>query len=148
MKKVLYLLPLLVAFGCGKSDTPGPNNTYNGPLGTFAGAFTYLHKHSNTGVVDTLRANITLSLQLTTGFKVTGDTLTVHAGSYGTAVVDWVDNVIDFADQTYPVSGAPAKSHLNGSYAYAYDGTILQMVAGRITSDTVVYQYNLKRTGN
>ena len=146
MKKAFYIFPLLVALGCGKSDTPAPGNT-GGPVGTFAGPFMYLHKHSKTGVVDTVKANIILSMQPTVGFKVTGDTSTVHAGSFGTCVVNSTYGVVDFMDSTYPATGTPAKTHLNGVYQYAYDGTTFQLAAHGAL-DTTAWLYNLKRTGN
>lgn len=148
MKKIFYLFPLLLlsASGCLKNSEPAPAST-GGPVGTFAGLFMYLHKHAKTGVIDTVKANVILSMQPTVGFKVTGDTSTVHAGSYGTCIVNSTYNVINFNDSTYPATGTPTKIHLNGLYQYAYDGSVFQLIA-QSTSDTVAYLYNLKRTGN
>jgi hypothetical protein len=148
MKRILlYLLSLMLAFisGCGpKSEAPIP---VGGPEGTFAGQFQLLHLHSKTGVIDTLTANIILQMEQSTGFKVTGDTSTVHAGSYGSFIVSVPYSNVDFIDKTYPTTGTPAKIHLNGVYSYNYDGTNLQLVAYS-AFDTLSYYYNLKRTGN
>lgn len=98
-------------------------------------------------MVDTLKANIILSMQPTVGFKVTGDTSTVHAGSYGVCIVNSSYGVIDFIDNTYPATSTPTKTHLNGVYQYAFDGTTFQLAAHGAL-DTTAFLYNLKRTGN
>jgi len=148
MKKIFYLFPLLMALasGCQKSSMPVAANT-GGPVGTFAGPFMYLHKHIKTGVIDTVKVNVILTMQPTVGYKVTGDTATVHAGSYVTCIVNSTYNVINFNDVTYPATGAPTKTHLNGVYQYAYDGTNFQL-AVQNAPDTIALLYNLKRTGN
>jgi hypothetical protein len=147
MKKTLYLFPLLLSIlsGCfgSKNDNPTPAT----PTGTFAGPFTYLHRHANTGKTDTLSANIILTLSTSTGFKVTGDTSTLHAGSYGPCVFNSGYNSAVFSDKTAPASGTPTKFHLNGSYGYAYDGTNLKIVA-QGTVDSLSFIYILKKTGN
>lgn len=145
--KLLYLL-LLLAFmsGCmgSKNSAPTPNNA---PVGTFTGQFALLHKHSKTGVVDTSLANLVINMETSTGFKVTGDTSTVHAGSYGGFIVNSSYTAIDFLDQTYPTTGVPAKNHLNGVYQYSYDGTNLK-ISAYSAFDTLAYIYSLKKTGN
>jgi hypothetical protein len=148
MKKILlYSLPVLLAFviGCG----PGTNNPapVNIPEGTFAGQFIYLHLHEKTGVIDTLKANIQLKMESTTGFQVTGDTSTLQAGSYGTYIFNSTNTAVDFMDKTYPATGTSTKIHLNGIYAFAFDGTTLQMQTSS-AYDTLSYIYVLKKTGN
>jgi len=142
--KLLYLFPFLLALtsGCfgSKNSTPIPS-----PDGTFSGQFRLIQKHSKTGISDTATANIQLVLDLTTGYKVTGDTSTLHAGSYGDYGVNSIYNTITFVDKTYPKTGIPTKTHLNGQYQYYYDGSTFQMVAfGAL--DTLILQYNLKKT--
>ena len=83
----------------------------------------------------------------TTGFAVTGDTTTLHAGSHGGFIVNNSFTSIDFIDLTYPKTGMPTKTHLNGVYNYAYDGTNLLMTAyGAL--DTLSLIYTLKKTSN
>jgi hypothetical protein len=146
-KNFYILLCTLTVFVCGcsinKSNSPAPVT----PSGTFAGQFMFLHLHSFTAKVDTFKANLQLVMQPTTGFKITGDTSTVHAGSYGSYVFGSDYTEIDFIDKTYPATGTPVKNHLSGVYQYTYDGSTLQMVAyGPL--DTLAYIYNMKKTGN
>jgi hypothetical protein len=143
--KLLYILPLIaVLSSClsNKNSNPTPVSL---PSGTFTGTFTQLHYHlkATTTTVDTLRANIQLDMQLATGYKVTGDTSTVHAGSYGSYVIGST-NSIQFVDKTYPATGTPTKTHLAGVYQYYYDGSVFQLL-GSNTADSLVYQYNLKK---
>jgi hypothetical protein len=147
---LLYLLTFLFAFillesGCGGDNISNP--TPNVPEGTFSGKFSLYHLHDKSGVVDTQTAVVNLNIETSTGFKVTGDTSTVHAGSYGSFVVNSNYTEIDFVDKTYPTTGTPAKVHLNGIYNYSFNGTTLQMVTTS-AYDTLTYVYNLTRTGN
>jgi hypothetical protein len=138
--KLLYLLMLLMILGagCGKGPTSIP--TISIPDGSYAGQFRLIHRKS--GIADTLKASITLTLKNSDGtFSVTGDTLTVHAGSHGTYGLN--SSYFNFLDKTNPTTGTPAKVHLNGPYLYAYDGSILQMLY--FNSDTLSYQYDLKK---
>ncbi|HEY8782885.1 MAG TPA: hypothetical protein VIM16_14770 [Mucilaginibacter sp.] len=147
-RKLPYLLPLLLVFASGcltdKNNAPTPANA---PEGTFAGKFKFTHIHAQTGAVDSATANIQLKMETATGFQVTGDTSTVHAGSYGSYIVSTPYSNVDFIDHTYPTTGVPAKNHLNGVYTYSYDGTTLQLVAYG-AFDTLSYYYNLKKIGN
>lgn len=139
MRRLIYALLFAVLFwmGCAPSSTPRPY-----PAGTFTGTFRLLHKTRATGVVDTLKANVQLVLETNVGFKVLGDTSTVHAGSKGTYGVNSAGFL--FLDNTYPKTGKPVKTHLNGEYQYAYDGTSqLQIVA--TSADTLAIIYDLKR---
>jgi hypothetical protein len=140
MKKLIYLLPLLaLTAGCLKTQPDTSSNNY--PLGTFTGQFTRLRKNPQTSKVDTLRANLQLVLSTTTGYAVTGDTATVHAGSYGGFQENALN--ISFADVTYPTTGVPAKTHLAGIYDYAYDGVRFQITG--TNGDSIAYLYDLKK---
>jgi hypothetical protein len=137
------LLCLFFAFGCSinKSNMPTPAGAL--PVGTFSGHFEVIH-HKSTST-DSASANITLDMQAATGFKVTGDTSTVHEGSYGGFIVYQTNNTIYFQDHdTYQPAGAAAKVHLNGLYSYSYDGTTLQ-IGYHSYLDTLVLKYNLKK---
>lgn len=147
--KLLYLLTLLAAivYGCGGSKN---SNVQPIPDGTYSGEFRRLHIHSNnTSIIDTMKTNLVVYISpVSTGtYTVTGDTSTVHAGSKGSFIADGANHTMFFIDNTYPKSGPVTKTHLNGSYAYSYDGSAFKMVAyGPL--DTLVLQYDLKKTGN
>jgi hypothetical protein len=147
--KLPHLLPLLLllAAGCANNNNIAPTPTTPLPVGTFSGHFTLYHYHAQTKVTDSTKANLNLSLEPATGFKITGDTTTLHAGSYGSFVVNGMQNTINFADFTYPPSGVTTKVHLNGLYNYRYDGTTLQ-IAMNGPLDTLTYYYYMKKTGN
>ena len=139
---LLFLIAPIVVLTCGcfgsKNTAPAPSI----PGGTFSGQFRLVHTSSKTGLQDTLSANIQLSMDLSTGYKVTGDTATVHAGSYGAYNVG--ASYITFQDKTFPKTGTPAKTHLNGSYLYSYDGVAFKMMANSL-QDTISLQYDLKK---
>lgn len=138
----LSILSVVVAFGCKKLNYQPPPPY---PTGTFSGKFGYLHRHTDNVPYDTLLATITLKLKNTDGtFTVTGDTATVHAGSFGTYGIN--SSYINFADKTFPATGTPAKSHLNGLYLYSYDGASLKMLF--YNSDTLRYEYDLTKSAN
>src|SRR5271165_5692497 len=100
-QKLLYLLPLLIVFASGclgdKNNAPSPNNA---PEGVYSGKFKFTHIHGQTGVVDSVTVNIQLQMEAATGFKVTGDTSTVHAGRYGSYIVSLPYSNVDFIDKT------------------------------------------------
>jgi hypothetical protein len=142
--KLLYLIAAaaLLMVGCFKSPSSIANPTTNVVSGTFTGQFRLLHRSNDKVPFDTTKCNITLTLNSSTGaYTVTGDTTTVHAGSYGNYGVS--APYIQFVDATYPKSGTPTKTHLNGIYQYYYDGTVFQMLAYSI--DTLSLQYDLKK---
>ncbi len=150
MKSKVYnsilIIALVLISGCAGKSTIAPT-TNNAPIGTFTGQFTYLHVSSQTHKKDSLKANIVLNLNQSTGFSVTGDTTIVHAGSHGGYVINNTFTNIYFLDETYPKTGTPSKTHLNGVYNYIYDGTNLQLAAyGAL--DTLSLIYILKRTSN
>jgi len=144
MKRILYLLPLVIAFasGCSPKSAPAPSV----PEGTFSGKFKYQHEHAQTGALDSATANLQVQIEQTT-YTVTGDTSTVHAGSFGTYEVNSYGTAIAFFDKTYPTTGTPKKFHLSGIYSYSYDGKNLQIVSFG-AFDTLSYSYSLVKTGN
>ena len=137
MKKLFvypFLLVLLGAAACVKTtQTPTPL-----PSGTFTGPFTVIHLSPKTGKLDTATATITLSMSATTGYKVTGDTSKIQAGSYGSYIAD--GTYIQFIDHT-TTGTATAKVHLNGIYQYQYNGASLNIYA---STDTLGFTYTLK----
>ncbi len=147
-RNILYLFLSTAAclYGCaGKTNilpsTPVPVS------GTFAGQFKLYHVNPVTNKVRVDSANLGLVMEIATGYKITGDTTTLHAGSYGSYQVNSYTTQILFADNTFPPGGSSAKVHLSGSYNYHYDGSTLQLVTYG-PQDTLQYFYNLKRTGN
>lgn len=144
MKGKLFLLTLLLytfCTGCFKTSNQAP--PINVPSGTFSGQFRLLHKPQNQSSFDTLKTNIILTLKSSDyTYSVTGDTSTLHAGSHGVWGISG-SNII-FTDATYPKTGIPPKTHLNGYYLYYYGDTVLRMEA--TSSDTLALQYDLKKT--
>ncbi|MGN6394214.1 MAG: hypothetical protein ACTHMI_01530 [Mucilaginibacter sp.] len=147
--KLLYSLTaiIMVIYGCGHDKS---NNVQPVPDGTYSGQFRLLHIHANNrNIIDTTKTNLTVYFSPVSqgNYTVTGDTATVHAGSKGSFIADGANHTIFFVDNTYPKAGTPNKTHLNGSYAYQYDGSSLKMAAyGAL--DTLELQYDLKKTGN
>lgn len=141
MKRTLiFFLPFMVMLGasCSKSSDA---NTFPVPSGSYAGQFLRLRYNNTTKGYDSLKANIILTMDLKTGYKVTGDTSTAHAGSYGDFSISAYN--IQFADKTFTTNPPPTKVHLYGVYDYGYDGTTLQIQA--TYSDTLGFFYNLKK---
>ncbi|MBD1394516.1 hypothetical protein [Mucilaginibacter glaciei] len=142
----IFLLPVLLAIvvfatGCFNNNTSTPVPV---PTGTFGGTFKLLRRKVGATVVDTLKkANIQLVLETGAGYKVLGDTATVHAGSKGPFGIN--ATYIAFDDTTYPKTGNPPndKIHLYGSYFYNYDGTTLVLLFNQ--GDTLNYRYDFKR---
>jgi hypothetical protein len=145
--KFIYLLflPLILAISCSKNyynpDTDPNNKGY--PLGTFTGNFVSIHKRYRPTRYDTTTAALNLTLSTNTGFNVTGDTATLHAGSYGSFSEDFVN--MAFYDITYPIIYKPKKAHLSGFYTYIYDGVNLKIASG-VQSDTLTIFYYFKKT--
>jgi len=146
-RSIFYLAILLGAFlsGCGTNNNvlpPAP-----APSGTFTGEFTLYHINPVTNTVRGDSVTLDLSLETASGFKITGDTTTLHAGSYGSYVGNSGTSQIVFEDKTFPPTGTPIKAHLNGLYDYRYSGTTLELRAYG-PQDTLEYFYKFKRTGN
>jgi hypothetical protein len=139
--KYTYLLALLflLGAGCGKIDTKVPNSILV-PSGNFTGVFRRVHVKN--GKYDTLKASLMLNMSVNSGFKITGDTATVHAGSYGSYAISSDYTSVQFLDLTSATKGPAPKVHLNGTYNYLYNGTRLQIVANSAL-DTLSYQYDM-----
>ncbi|WP_426668356.1 hypothetical protein ACPPVU_19540 [Mucilaginibacter sp. McL0603] len=143
--KLLSLFSLVTILATGCLKTPKAAAPAPAPSGIFTGEFKLLHRHTDKVPFDSTKATITVNLQTPAfNYTVTGDTLTLHAGSYGTFGVS--GPYILFNDKTYSATAAVTKTHLSGYYLYNYDGTNLIMYAS--SSDTLVLGYNLKKTSN
>lgn len=145
MRRLLYLVPVfLLLTSCIKTKDANPT-PFNVPDGNFSGKFLTLHKNTTTGKYDTTKtANLQLYISTSSGYKVTGDTATVHAGSYGDFAMD--PNYIQFLDKTVAAGTGvvPNKVHLNGVYQYYFDGsTVFQLQQAYL--DTLVYQYDFRK---
>jgi len=145
MKNYLYSLILLIAI-CGSGCLGKPKNDVipqTVPSGTFKGEFRLLHRKAGAAKFDTTKANITLTMTTTPSYiySLTGDTATVHAGSHGSFLIN--SQYMIFTDETFPKTGTPTKTHLNGGYLYYYDGSVFQMLAYSV--DTLSLQYDLKK---
>ena len=148
MKRTIFYLSVLVwgfLTSCSTNNDVVP--TSPPPSGTFTGQFKLYHINPVTNTARTDSTVLNLSLETATGFKVTGDTTTLHAGSYGSYVGDSGTSQIVFTDKTYPATGTPTKVHLNGLYSYSYNGTTLELLANG-PQDTLQYFYKLTRTRN
>jgi hypothetical protein len=141
MKKSILIssVLLLLVSSCIKDNS---NNNIVIPTGVFAGQFSRVHLNLKTNKLDTLKANITLTLSAVTGYIISGDT-TNHAASHGPYSADGQN--MYFTDKTlplYPVSTAPppVKTHLNGIYLYSYNSSALQL---SLVTDTLAFYYNM-----
>jgi hypothetical protein len=143
MKRILiFLMPFIVMLGAGcLKHTENTDTSATIPTGTFAGQFLRIHYNRTTTKYDTLKANLTLSMDLKTGYAITGDTTAVHAGSKGDFAMDAY--YIQFTDKTYSTTPVNNKIHLAGTYLYQYNGTDFQIQA--VVADTLGFFYNLKK---
>jgi hypothetical protein len=134
--KIIYLSLLLSVFaaGCAKQIPVAPD-----PQGTFTGQFTRIRLNKN-GKLDTAYANLQLTVQAATGYSITGDTSTIHAGSFGS--YQFGGNLVAFLDKTYPTTGKAAKIHLAGTYQYSFDGLNFIIVGSTYSLGLI---YNLKK---
>jgi hypothetical protein len=142
--KIFYLLPIaafiLFASACTKINDNQPAVVL--PTGTFTGQFLKIRLNPVTSKYDTSTAALQLTLSQSTGFTVTGDTTTLHAGSYGSYAANAY--YIQFVDQTYNAAKPGSKYHLQGVYNYLYNGTQLVMYVNY--SDTLSLQYNFAKS--
>ena len=155
MKRNLFLvLPLLALIvlgeACSTKSDPIPAPTP--PLGTFSGTGKLLVRKSGNTTYDTVKKASPLLLTMTSSntFKVTGDTLTIHAGSKGRFQIAYASNgtFFNFIDSTYK-AGPQAKIHLAGVYQYAYDNSTGGLIIQRTNSvQDSVLRYDLKKTSN
>ena len=142
--KIFYLLPIaafiLFASACTKINDNQPAVVL--PTGTFTGQFLKIRLNPVTSKYDTSTAALQLTLSQSTGFTVTGDTTTLHAGSYGSYAANAY--YIQFVDQTYNAAKPGSKYHLQGVYNYLYNGTQLVMYVNY--ADTLSLQYNFAKS--
>ena len=147
-RTLLYFTPFLLAAllaACTKNPVV-PTVLAPTFKGVYGGKYVHLHENLKTGKIDTTISNITLTLDSLGRFSVTGDTSKYHAGSHGTFALGYSSDLI-FSDKTAPASGvATTKAHLDGDYAYAASGAILNLLKN--VGDSVSYQYFLTRTTN
>ncbi len=142
--KLLCLFPILAILtaGCIKNAPVAPPPPM--PSGTFSGQFKLFHRHTTQVPFDSVKTNLTIKFQTSDNtFTVTGDTSTVHAGSYGTFGL--YQPYIGFNDKTFSALHF-TKSHLNGYYLYNYDGTNLVIYVS--SADTLLAGYSMKRISN
>jgi hypothetical protein len=144
MKKfhLLYLLPLLMAAGCGKEKVVATPQIEL-PAGIFNGPFAKIHRNLTSGKSDTVVATIKLTTDASGNFAVTGDTSAVHAGSKGKFTLGYGQDLV-FTDKTFSSTGTSTKAHLNGDYIFSFDGSSFQLVRG--VGDTISYQYVLTKS--
>lgn len=142
--KLFYLLPfaafILFATSCSKINDNQPTVVL--PTGNFTGQFLKIHLNSTTSRYDTSKAALQLSLSQSTGFAITGDTATLHAGSHGSYAANAY--YIQFIDQTYNAAKPSSKYHLQGVYNYLYNGTQLVMYVS--FADTLSLQYTFTKS--
>jgi len=142
--KLFYFLPvvaiILFVSACSKVNDAQPTVTL--PTGNFTGQFLKIRLNPATSKYDTSRAALQLSLSQSTGFVVTGDTTTLHAGSHGSYAANAY--YMQFVDQTYNSVNPGTKYHLQGVYNYAYNGT--QLVVYINYADTLSLQYNFTKS--
>lgn len=148
MKKYFLLLTVAAMFAASCTSNKATSTVApDAPSGTFTGSYLRLHINKARTGYDSLKATATIVITASPGYtyKVTGDT-TYLAQSKGHYAYNTAYML--FTDSTYTTSvssaGLTVKPHLVGQYAYAYDGTILQLLQV-YPSDTLVYQYNLKK---
>jgi hypothetical protein len=120
MKKLIFLLPLLILFaGCMKTNQndfdPPP-----APLGSFNGKFTHTHTDPISSAKTVTTANIQFTMAAT-GFTVTSDDAAVHANGSGEYFGDEVS--LNFVDLNYPATGPVPQAYLYGNYNYTFNGT-------------------------
>jgi hypothetical protein len=147
-KILIYLLPALLLCLNSCIKTQRDPDKYLGdkgyPLGTFAGECMRLRKNAYNYKIDTARVNLTLVLSTNTGYRLTGDTTTWHAGSYGSFSEDFVNMIFNDASLS-PYYASKKVRLLSGLYTYDYAGNTLVISPGGVQSDTLRYIYTLKK---
>lgn len=134
MKKLIYLLPLLIlTAGCVKTDTREGEPLV--PYGTFNGIF----KRTYTDPATSAPASVSTTVKVvmtTSGFSVISNDEAIHANSTG----EFLGNelIIEFTDTTYPAGGAGTKTFLHGTYSYQYNGSIFKLYK-QTTGDVCTY---------
>jgi len=143
---LLYILlcVLVLAGGCIKNTDD--SNPVVAPQGKFVGKFFRIRRSLNAQIRDTTKIDVSLELTNNT-YKFTGDT-SKHAGSngnfnYNQSYIEWIDNTVPAGVN----STLLPKPHLNGLYAYIYNGTDFKFSASSIP-DTLTYYYEFKKQAN
>jgi hypothetical protein len=143
--KLYFLLCVAaLATSCIKNDSDyGPVVP---PQGKFAGKFFRIYRSLNSQKRDTTRLDVTMELT-GSNYKFTGDT-SKHAGSYGNfnynqSYIEWIDNTVPAGVNSTTLP----KPHLNGLYAYVFNGTDLKFSASS-NPDTLTYYYEFKKQAN
>ena len=138
MKKLLYFLPLLILFaGCLKPDVKPYEPLV--PYGTFTGKFTRTNTDAGTSAKTVTTANVELAMS-TTGYAITTNDNSVHAQGSGEFLGN--ESTIDFQDPNYPTTGTVTAAYLQGSYAYAFNGSDFRLT--KAVGDDV-YEYVLAK---
>lgn len=136
----MFLFFLLPLSGCIKQNNTIPAATL--PTGSFSGVFMKIRLEPGTVKYDTTSANLQLALSQASGFAVTGDTSTLHAGSYGAYAANAF--YMQFVDKTYNPFVPSVKYHLEGIYNYTYNGSSLLIYVNY--ADTLSLQYHFTKT--
>ena len=142
--KLLFLFLSLIIIGTGCIKSAPDNQPAPTPSGTFTGEFKVMHRHSDKVSWDSVKTNLTVQFNTPAyTYVVSGlDTSTLHVASHGTFGIS--SPYISFTDEL--ANTLPTEWHLNGLYAYNFDGTNLIMYTS--SSDTLVAGYNLKIKSN
>ncbi|RCH56475.1 hypothetical protein DJ568_01045 [Mucilaginibacter hurinus] len=141
MLAAIALVAGIILTGCLKEDRD--NTPIPAPEGKFNGKLVVIKRKHVTGAeyrFDTVKTDIKLTMKVDSGYQVT-DTTGTHAPSRGTYAYNYY--YIQFTDKTLPDTSK--KRHLNGTYQYWYDGTLLKIGAA---NDTIKVVYDLKKTAN
>jgi hypothetical protein len=137
----LFSLPFLAMLGGCLKESKQDSTPLPKISGLYTGQFVRLRLNQGTNKYDTLRANVSVNFDLTTGYTLSGDpALAASNGDYSYDAF-----YFQFNDKTYPTTGYPTKPHLAGLYIYGYDGTTLQLKQ-TYPLDTLGYFYNLKKS--
>ena len=124
MKKLIYLLPLLILFAACMKTNQKEYDPPPAPIGSFSGKFTLTH----TDPISSAKTVTTANIQLTTtetGFTVNSNDTAIHANGSGEFFGD--DVSINFTDPNYPATGPVPQAYLYGNYAYTFNGTELKI---------------------
>lgn len=144
---LIFLLPAVMLYLTGCIKTQRDPDQYLAdkgyPLGTFTGNCLKLRKKAYDYSYDTIKVNLTLTLSTNTGYRLTGDTTSWHAGSYGSFSEDFASIVFD--DLSLPASATTKRTHLSGLYSYDYEGSTLIIKPAAPQSDTLKFIYNFKK---
>jgi len=145
-KPLLYFLLCIAALATGCIKNTDDYDPVTPPQGKFTGKFFRIHRSLNSQIRDTTKIDLSIELSGNT-YKFTGDT-SKHAGSYGNfnynqSYIEWIDNTVPAGVNSTTLP----KPHLNGLYAYIYNGTDFRFSASSMP-DTLTYYYEFKKQAN